>query len=107
MFTGTMKGICNSPVPEYGTPWFFTWAIRYAELSRTLTCAQMEEVDSIFKQRSNDVRSLGKELLEILEGFSDWSPSITKDAMIACRDILGLGVDERVLVVDGRDGSFA
>ena len=107
MFTGTMKGICNSPVPEYGTPWFFTWAIRYAELSRTLTCAQMEEVDSIFKQRSNDVRSLGKEILEILEGFSDWSPSITKDAMIACRDILGLGVDERVLVVDGRDGSFA
>ena len=61
----------------------------------------------IFKQRSNDVRSLGKELLEILEGFTGWSPSITKDAMIACRDILGLGVDERVLVVDGRDGSFA
>ena len=107
MFNGTMQGICNSPVPEYGTPWFFTWAIRYAELSRTLTCAQMEEIDSIFRQRSNDVRSLGKELLEILEGFSDWSPSITKDAMIACRDILGLGVDERVLVVDGRDGSFA
>lgn len=107
MFNGAMEGILSSPVPEYGTPWFFTWAIRYAELSRMLSDAQMLEIDFIFKEKSNNVVSLGKELLQVLGGFSSWSPSITKEAMIACRDILGLAVDGRVLVVDGYDGTFA
>ena len=106
MFNGTVKGIRDSPVPEYGTPWFFTWAIRYAELSRILASTQMEEVDSILREKSKDVISLGIELLQVMEQFNGWNPSVTKEAMIACRDILGLGVDDRVLVIDGYDGTF-
>ena len=32
MASGAMRGLRSAPVPEYGTPWHFTWAIRYCML---------------------------------------------------------------------------
>ena len=33
---GASRGLSSSPVPEPGTAWFATWAIRYCDLSRDL-----------------------------------------------------------------------
>ena len=107
MFNGAKEGITSSPVPDYGSPWFFTWAIRYAELTRMLTDSQMGKIDDVFREKCNEIRMLGKELLLILRRYECWTPSQTKRAMMDCRDTLGLGVDGRVLIIDGEDGTFS
>ena len=31
LMESALGGIANSPPPEFGTPWHFTWAVRYCQ----------------------------------------------------------------------------
>ena len=106
MFDGAFSGLSSSPVPDYGSPWFFTWAIRYVELSNELRTSQWMELKKIYRHRSRDVEDLGKELKNILDSFDFHSPLNALQAMLACRDHMGLGVDQRVMILDPRSGEI-
>ena len=106
MYDGAFSGLSLSPVPDYGSPWFFTWAIRYVELSNEMRHSKWIELKKIYHHRSRDVEDLGKELKNILESFDIHSPWNALQAMLACRDHMGLGVDQRVMILDPRSGEI-
>ena len=101
---GAYDGLTNSPAPDSGTPWFFTWAIRYCELSLDLTPSQWEELESIYAERAPEVHELGRELLAIMQQVGWGTQGQALEAMVGVRDALGLKVDDRVLVVDPAGG---
>ena len=45
MVSGALAGMANSPAPESGTPWFFTWAIRYSGLQLELDGEQWRRLE--------------------------------------------------------------
>ena len=63
MLEGAMNGMVRSPVPvpEPGTPWSFTWAIRYCELQLELVPEQWDGLEAIYKERAPGVYDLGEE----------------------------------------------
>ena len=104
MVRGAYDGLTHSPVPDSGTPWFFTWAIRYCELSLDLTPSQWDELESIYAKRAPAVCELGTELLAIIQQVGWGTQEQALEAMVGVRDALGLRVDDRVLVVDPAGG---
>ena len=60
LFQGALHGVASSPVPEYGTPWFTTWAIRYCELQIILDADEWTQLQATFKDRSPQVGATGR-----------------------------------------------
>ena len=104
MFEGAMNGMALGPAPDRGTPWFFTWAIRYCDLQLELPAHRWGRLQSIYGSRSIEVCELGEELFSIMVevGFGDRDQAL--NAMVRVRDTLGLKVDDRVLVIDPTSG---
>jgi hypothetical protein len=106
MLNGTLRGLSNSPVPEWGSPWFFTWAIRYCELHFEFGPEDWKRVEAIYSERSPAIRSLGEELAGIMREVGWDTREQALEVMIRIRDTLGLKVDERVLVIDPPSGKI-
>ena len=106
MLDGAMRGVMNSPPPEYGTPWFTTWALRHCELSLSLTRAEWTPLESAFKQRSPAVARLGEDLAGIMRDVGWGTREQALDAMIGVRDALGLQVKRAVLIHDPTTGDI-
>ena len=60
MLQGALNGVANSPAPEYGTPWFTTWAIRYCELQIILNADEWAELEAVFQETQSASRAVGR-----------------------------------------------
>ncbi len=100
MAEGAMGGLASAPVPEYGTPWHFTWAIRYCLLKMELPLYLWTPIENIYVERAPDATALGRELLEIMLEVGWGSRERALEAMTRTRDCLGLDVQDKVLVLD-------
>ena len=106
MVDGAIRGVSHSPIPENGTPWFFTWAIRYCGLQLELPSAEWALLDAAYRSRSLAVRQLGEELVSIMRDAGWSTPLQALDAMVSARNSLGLKVDRRILVIDAISGDI-
>ena len=104
MLRGALDGLDRSPVPDRGTPWSFTWAIRYCELQLELPRVSWRRLEAAYRSRSVEVCDLGEELVVIMRDVGWGTRDQALEAMIRVRDALGLGVDDRVLVFDPVSG---
>jgi len=106
MAAGALRGVRSSPVPERGSPWSFTWAMRYAELQSELPANLWSPIEAIYKERTPGISGLGQELAEIVLQGDCGTREQALDTLIQCRDTLGLRVDSRVLVLDPTTGNL-
>ena len=104
MAEGAMKGLSEAPVPEYGTPWHFTWAIRRCLLEMELPHRLWTPIENIYAERAPEANALGRELLEIMLDVGWGSRKRALEAMIRTRDCLGLDVQDKALVLDTASG---
>ena len=104
MAEGASGGLSSAPAPEYGTPWHFTWAIRYCLLRMELPHHLWTPIETIYDERAPESTSLGRELLEIMLDTGWGSRARALDAMVRTRDCLGLDVQQKVLVLDTDTG---
>ena len=104
MARGALNGVSNSPAPASGTPWYYTWAIRYCELSLELPPNLWRPIAQAYESRSPAVCELGRDLLGIMHAAGWGTREQALAAMVRVRDTLGLSVDDRVLVVDPATG---
>lgn len=106
MYEGAKSGLLSTEAPEYGTPWFFTWAIRYAELAITLSASNWEILQDIYTSKSSDIVSLGEELRSLIFQMDPGTIDSVMETLLLCRNLLGLGVDDRLLIIDNRTGDM-
>ena len=106
MLQGALNGVAASPPPEYGTPWFTTWAIRYCELRLCLPPAEWARLEAAFRERSPAAARLGEELAGIMRGVGWGTREQALAAMIGVRDALGLRVHDIMLVLDPVSGDI-
>ena len=106
MLQGALNGVANSPAPEYGTPWFTTWAIRYCELQIILNEDEWAELEAVFRERSPQVAQLGEEMRTIMNEIGWGTRGQALDALVGVRDSLGLRVNQIVLVMDPLTGDI-
>ena len=106
VYEGAKSGLSSGNVPGYGTPWFFTWAIRYAELSTILSPLEWKVLKNIYRSKSSDIVSLGEELRDIITKMDPGVPDLVLEAMVLCRNLMGLGVEDRILIIDNRNGEM-
>ena len=104
MADGARGGIASAPVPEFGTPWHFTWAIRYCLLRMELPHHLWTPIETIYAERAPDATALGRELLDIVLEVGWGSRDQALEAMTRTRDCLGLDVQQKVLVLDTASG---
>ena len=104
MAEGAMGGLSSAPVPEYGTPWHFTWAIRYCLLRMELPRHLWTPIENIYVERAPEATALGRELLDIMLDVGWGSRELALEAMTRTRDCLGLDVQSKVLVLDTASG---
>lgn len=103
---GTLQGLASSPVPEHGTPWSFTWAIRYCDLQLELPAHHWIPIEILYRTRCPDIAELGAELASIMRDVGWSTREQALEAMIRVRDTLGMKVDERILVIDPVTGKI-
>ena len=106
MASGASRGLESAPVPEYGSPWHFTWSIRYCLLRMELPLELWTSVETIYKARAPAVVGLGCELFDIMTDTGWGSRALALDAMVRTRDALGLDVQDKVLVLDPTTGNI-
>lgn len=106
MLQGALKGVAASPPPEYGTPWFTTWAIRYCELQLWLPPEEWARLEAAFRERSPAAARLGEDLAGIMRGVGWGTREQALAAMIGVRDALGLRVHDIMLVLDPVSGDI-
>ncbi len=104
MYEGALGGLRSAPVPEYGSPWHFTWAIRFAMLRSELPLTLWKPVETLYAERAPAIYDLGMELAAIVDSAGSGTPERALDAMVRCRDTLGLDVRDKVLVLDSVTG---
>ena len=104
MASGALRGLRSAPVPEYGTPWHFTWAIRFCMLQMELPLELWTPLETVYAERAPAVTDLGRELLNIVTDVGWGTPGKALEAMIRTRDALGLDVQDKVLVLDSDSG---
>ena len=66
MVSGALAGLAKGPAPVSGTPWFFTWAIRYCGLQLELEGDQWRRLEETYRRSSRRVCALGEELVTIM-----------------------------------------
>ena len=91
-------------MPEYGTPWFTTWAIRYCELQIILNADEWAALEAVFMERSPQVARLGEEMTAIVNDVGWGTREQALEALVGVRDSLGLQVNQIVLVMDPLTG---
>ena len=102
---GVSGGLSSSPVPEPGTAWFATWAIRYCDLARDLGPERWLPIEALYRERAPDAADLGERLIAIVEARGCGSPGKALWAMLQARE--ALGIDPRVVrVVDPAGGVY-
>ena len=102
---GASRGLSSSPVPEPGTAWFATWAIRYCDLSRDLGPERWAPIEALYGERAPGVAELGERLIAIVEARDCGSPGRALWAMLQARE--ALGIDPRVVrVIDPAGGVY-
>lgn len=102
---GASRGLSSSPVPEPGTPWFATWAIRYCDLSRELGPERWAPIQALYTERAPDAADLGERLIAIVEDRGCGSPGKALWAMLAVRE--ALDIDRRsVRIIDPAGGVY-
>ena len=102
---GAERGLSSSPVPEPGTAWFATWAIRYGDLSRDLGPERWPPIEALYRERAPEVAELGERLMVIVESRGCGSPGRALWAMLQARE--ALGIDPRVVrVIDPAGGAY-
>ena len=104
MASGAMQGLRSAPVPEYGTPWHFTWAIRFCMLQMELPLELWTPLETVYVERAPAITELGRELLSIVVDVGWGTPEKALEAMVRTRDALGLDVQDKVLVLDSAAG---
>ena len=104
MVDGALHGLRSAPVPEYGAPWHFTWAIRYCGLRLDLPDSVRHPIAFIYRERAPEISKLGEELLDIMNEAGWLTRERVLDAMIRTRNTLGLDVYDEVLVLDPTTG---
>ena len=104
MSEGARGGLSSAPVPEYGTPWHFTWAIRYCLLKMELPGYLWTPIETIYAERAPEATALGRELTDIMLDVGWGSRGQALDAMVRTRDCVGLDVQGKVLVLDAATG---
>jgi hypothetical protein len=105
MASGAFNGLRTAPLTEWGTPWFFTWAIRFCELQIELPIHWWTPIEAIYKERVSAVCDLGTEFFEIMQNVGWGTREQSLEALIRCRDILGMRVDDRILILDPATGN--
>jgi len=105
MCEGAVNGLRSSSAPAPGTPWSFTWAVRYCELRIELPDERWNLLRDAYRERSRWVCELGEELLAIMRDVGWGTREQALEAMVRSRDALGMGIEDRVLVVDGLSGA--
>jgi hypothetical protein len=80
--------------------------MRYAELQIELPDHLWSPIEIIYHERSQGISNLGQELVEITRAAGWRTRRETLEALIGCRDALGLRVDDRVLVLDPTTGDL-
>ena len=106
MLRGALNGVASSPVPEYGTPWFTTWAIRYCELQIVLDADEWTRLRTVFTERSPQVARLGEEMTAIMSEVGWGTREQALRSLVGVRDSLGLQVNRIVLVMDPVSGEI-
>ena len=104
MAHGALHGLRSAPVPEYGAPWHFTWAIRYCGLRLDLADDLWHPIALIYQERAPEISKLGEELLDIMNEAGWRTKEQVLDAMIRTRNTLGLDVYDKVLILDPTTG---
>ena len=104
MADGALNGLRAAPVPRYGSPWHFTWAIRHCLLAMELPAPLWTPIAALYDARAPRAAALGRELREILRETGSGSRARALEAMIKTRDALGLDVQDKVLVLDAATG---
>ena len=104
MADGAARGLSSAPVPEYGTPWHFTWAIRHCLLRMELSHALWTPIETIYADRAPRAAALGRELFDVVADTGWGSRELALEAMVRARDSLGLDVQGKVLVLDPATG---
>ena len=104
MASGAFNGLRSAPLPERGTPWFFTWAIRFCELQIELPPRLWAPVESIYQERTSAARDLGIELFDIMQDVDWGTREQALEALIRSRDTLGMRIDDRILILDPATG---
>lgn len=104
MAAGALRGLQSAPVPEYGSPWHFTWAIRFCMLQMELPLELWTPLETVYAERAPAVTDLGRELLNIVVDVGWGTPEKALEAMVRTRDALGLDVQDKVLVLDSATG---
>ena len=100
MLNGALNGVASAPIPEHGTPWFVTWAIRYSELQMDLAPFDWARLKSIYESRSEPVCELGEELYGIMAEVGCGTRERALEALVRTRDTLALGIEGRVMILD-------
>ena len=100
MTQGALTGLKNNPAPPQGTPWFYTWAIRYSELKLTFGDDRWSSIDTLYDERSPGTRELGERILAIIDDVGTSTPEQSLKAMVNIRDMLGFELDGSILIVD-------
>ena len=102
---GASRGLSSSPVPEPGTAWFATWAIRYCDLSRDLGPERLAPIKALYMERAPDVADLGEQLISIVEARGCGSPGKALWAMLAARGALNIH-RRHVRIIDPAGGIY-
>ncbi len=104
MAEGALGGLSSAPVPEYGSPWHFTWAIRYCLLRMELPLYLWTPIETIYVERAGGAAALGQELLDIMTEVGWGNRERALEAMTRTRDSLSLDVQNKVMVLDRANG---
>ena len=102
---GASRGLSSSPVPEPGTAWFATWAIRYCDLSRDLGPERWAPIKALYGERAPDAAELGERLIDIVEDRGCDSSGKALWAMLAAREALDVDRSS-VRIIDPAGGVY-
>ena len=102
---GASRGLSSSPVPEPGTAWFATWAIRYCDLSRDMGPERWAPIEALYRERAPDAAEMGQRLIAIVEDRGCGSPGKALWATLQARE--ALDIDRRyVRIIDPAGGVY-
>ena len=88
LFSGALRGLENSPVPETSSLWWVTWACRYCELRFLLQERQWLRLEVVYEGRCSDIAEKGRELADIMDQEGFQTPAMALRAMVRVRDAL-------------------
>ena len=102
---GASRGLSSSLVPEPGTAWFATWAIRYCDLSRDMGPERWAPIEALYRERAPDAAEMGQRLIAIVEDRGCGSPGKVLWATLQARE--ALDIDRRyVRIIDPAGGVY-